>query len=113
MLGSFSSFFKTSTPHTREHQQNPMRSMNRKHLNQVPYSKSQQALDPLIDNIIKNDKYGKWPNISYYTGKRLAKTYHITHIDDKSYSKDINKTGIILSYNPQTKKFTLERIKKK
>lgn len=91
-----------------------MRSMNRKHLNQVPYSKGQQAQDPLVDNIIKNDKYGKWPNIGYATGKRLAKTYHITHTDDKAYSnKSLNKTGITLSYNPELKRFTLERLKKK
>jgi hypothetical protein len=114
MKESFSSFFKNSTPNTREHQQNPIRSMNRKHLNQVPYSKGQQAQDPLVDRIIKNNQYGKWPNISYITGKRIAKTYHITHTEDKPYNnKSINRTGITLSYNPETKKFTLERLKQK
>lgn len=113
MAESFSSFFKQSTPHTREHQQNPMRSMNRKHLNQVPYSKGQQANDPLVDRIIKNNKFGKWPNVGMSTGLRLAKTYHITHTPDKAYSKSINNTGITLSYNPQTKKFNLERLKQK
>jgi hypothetical protein len=113
MTESFSSFFKQSTPHTREHQQNPMRSMNRKHLNQVPYSKGQQANDPLVDRIIKNNKTGKWLNVGMSTGLRLAKTYHITHTPDKAYSKSINNTGITLSYNPETKKFNLERLKQK
>jgi hypothetical protein len=112
-MQSFSSFYKTSTAHTREHQQNPVRSMNRKHLNQVPRSKSQQAQDPLVDRIIKNDMYGKWPNIGTPKGMRLTKTYHIIHTPDKAYSKSLNNTGITISYNPQTKKFDLERLKKK
>jgi hypothetical protein len=109
-MTNFLSFYKTSTPHTREHQQNPMRSMDRKHLNQVPRSKSQQAQDPLIDRIIKNDMYGKW-NISYLTGQRLAKTYFGTHTDGQNYTKSINRTKIKLTYNAQTRKFNLERIK--
>lgn len=112
-MQSFSSFFKTSTSNTREHQQTAVRSMDRKHLNQVPYSKGKQKEDPLIDRITKNNLYGKWPNISNVTGVRITKTYHINHTPDKAYTKSLNRTGISISYNPQTKLFSMERLKSK
>ena len=111
-MENFKSFFKNSTPHTREHQQVAMRGINRKHLNQVPRSKGQQALDPMIDSIIKNNRVGRWP-VSNATATRLIKTYPNTlgkHNPETSYSKSVvSQSNINLVYNAQTKKFYLER----
>jgi hypothetical protein len=97
-MTNFSSFYKKPTPHSREHQQTSIRSFNRKHLNQVPNSKSQQKEDPLIDRIFKYDKRGKWL-ISKLDAARILKTYGIKHVPEKSYKKAINRTGIYINYN--------------
>lgn len=105
---NFSSFYKISTPHTREHQQNPMRSMNRKHLNQVPRSKSIQKEDPLIDRIVKYKNKGSW-NISKPDAQRILKTYGINHTN-KPYKKAINKTGIYITYTPSSSRYQLMKL---
>lgn len=106
---SFSSFYKISTPHTREHQQNPMRSMDRKHLNQVPRSKSIQKEDPVIDRLIKYKNKGVW-NISKIDAQRILKTYGIKHRENESYKKAINKTGIYINFNPSSGRYQLTKL---
>lgn len=106
----FSSFYKNSTPYTREHQQNPIRSMNRKHLNQVPKSKGMQKEDPVIDRLVKYKNKGSW-NISKIDAQRILKTYGIKHIQDQSYKKAINRTGIYIKYNSSPESYQLIKIK--
>jgi hypothetical protein len=118
-MESFSQFFKTSTPNTRAQHQNPIRSLNRKHQNQVAYKYGYkgQKEDPFINNIIKYKKYGNW-TISPIDGQRIATTYRIKHNPLKPYSKSINKTGITLNFTPAKEegrkgKFSLFRPKPK
>ena len=115
-MEKFSSFFnsskETSTPNTRKHSQNAIRSITRKHQNQVPrmYGNEGKKAHPLIDSIVKNNKHGQW-NISPLDGQNIVKTYGINHNPNKSYTKDINKTNISINYDANTKKFTLSRFK--
>jgi hypothetical protein len=113
-MKSFYDFFNSSkerfTPNTRTHHQNAMRSINRKHQNQVARSHGheRQKEDPIINNIVKYNKKGVWPlNVS--DANRILKTYGINHIPNKNYRKSINRTGIDIAYNNATKKFTLSR----
>jgi hypothetical protein len=116
-MENFSKFFDASkerfTPNTRKHHQNPIRSINRKHQNQVArmYGAAGRKDDPIVDSIVKYDKAGKWP-IGIAAAQRLLKTYGIKHLPEKSYSKAINRTGIMISYDSNTKKFNLNRQKK-
>lgn len=113
-MENFSKFFNASkerfTPNTRKHHQNPIRSTNRKHQNQVArfYGSAGQKDDPVIDNIVKNNKKGRW-NVNAPSAHRILKTYRINHIPDKSYTKAINKTGISINYDANTKLFTLSK----
>lgn len=108
-MTNFYSFYKKPTPHSREHQQTPVRSFSRKHLNQVPRSKSQQKEDPLIDRIVKYNKKGKWL-ISKPDATRILKTYGIKHNQENSYKKAINKTGIYIDYNQLKDQYHLTKI---
>lgn len=87
-----------------------MRSMNRKHLNQVPRSKGMQKEDPVIDRLVKYKNKGFW-NISNIDAQRILKTYGIKHIPNQSYKKAINKTGIYINYNPSTNRYQLVKSK--
>jgi len=113
-METFKKFFDASkerfTPNTRTHHQNPIRSIDRKHQNQVArcYGVDGMKEDPLVNRIVKNDKKGNW-NISNADGIRLAKTYRIKHTPDKNYKKSLNRTGISLSYDFNSKKFKLSR----
>lgn len=115
-MESFSKFFNAAkerfTPNTRTHHQNTVRPIDRPHQNQVAryYGAAGRKDDPIVDRIVKNEKYGKWP-IGNIDANRLLKTYGIKHIPDKSYSKSINKTGIIINYDSNSKKFNLSRNK--
>jgi hypothetical protein len=90
----FKTFFSTSTPHTREHQQVPIRSINRKHLNQVPYSKNPQKAHPYITTLLKN-KIPKNDKISKFLAMDIAKVYGLNFEkeENKDFVKDINRTG--------------------
>jgi hypothetical protein len=115
-MDNFSKFFdlakQRATPNTRVHHQNPMRSITRKHQNQVArrYGYEAKKDDPVIDNIVKNKKYGKW-NIGGAAAQRILKTYGIKHIAGKNYTKAINKTGININFDAQKNLFNLSRIK--
>lgn len=87
-----------------------MRSMDRKHLNQVPRSKGMQKEDPVIDRIVKYNKNGSW-NISKIDAQRIMKTYGIKHLQGRPYKKAINKTGIYLNYTPQPERYQLIKLK--
>lgn len=65
-------------------------------------------LDPIIDNIVKNKRFGKW-TIVPANAKRILNKYGITHTENKSYSKAIKQTGIYINYDVTTKKFTISR----
>lgn len=107
---NFKTFFSTSTPNTREHQQAMMRSFNRKHLNQVPYSKNLQKAHPYIATILKN-KTPKNEKISEKLALDILQTYgqNISKEENKDFIRNINRTGIsikkedrdyYLIYNP-------------
>ena len=115
-MDNFASHFNAAskerfTPNTRKHHQNPIRGTTRKHQNQVArfYGSAGKKDDPLVDNIVKNNKKGKW-NINGAAAQRLLKTYGIRHTPDKNYSKAINRTGININYNANTKLFTLSKL---
>jgi len=105
-MDSFKKYFNIAKPteNSRQQHQNLLRSPIRKHQNQVGYVHGYKGKkeDPIIDNIVKNEKYGFW-NISYDAGLRLARTYGLTHDPKRKYSKAIKQTGIILSYYPPAK----------
>ena len=113
-MKNFEDFFNASkerfTPNTRVHHQNPMRSITRKHQNQVARSHGfeRQKEDPIINNIVKFQKKGNWV-LNPTDAFRILKTYGINHVANKNYSKSINRTGIDINYNSSTKKFTLSR----
>jgi hypothetical protein len=113
-MKNFYSFFNSSsekaTPNTRKHHQNAIRSINRKHQNQVAkcYGHEKRKMHPLIDSIVKNDKKGVW-NISDLDANKILNLYKIHHIPGKSYSKSINRTDIDINYDSIKKKFTLSR----
>ena len=120
-MKTFQDFFNSSkdnpskerfTPNTRVHHQNAMRSVNRKHQNQVAsyYGFKKKKAHPFVDRIVKNDLYGNW-NISNLVAEQILKTYGITHTPDKSYVKSINRTGINLSFNKEKNNFILSRKK--
>lgn len=94
---NFKTFFSTSTPHTREHQQTAIRSFNRKHLNQVPYSKNLQKVHPRITTILKN-KVAKNEKISKTTALDILNTYgqNIEKEENKDFVRNINRTGITI-----------------
>ena len=116
-MENFSKFFSAAkercTPNTKTHHQIPIRSTDRKHQNQVArcYGVAGRKDDPIVDTIVKNEKVGKWP-ISAASAQRLMKTYGIKHLPDKSYSKAINRTGIDINYNSNTKLFNLSKLRK-
>ena len=87
-----------------------MRSMNRKHLNQVPRSKGIQKEDPLIDRLVKYKSIGSW-NISKLVAQRIMKRYGIKHDPSRSYKKAVNKTGIYVNYNHSSDRYQLTKIK--
>jgi hypothetical protein len=106
----FKTFFSTSTPHTREHQQTPIRSFNRKRLNQVPYSKNPQKAHPYITTLLKN-KISKNEKISELLAADIAKVYGLNFEkeENKDFVKNINRTGAsikrkgdsyYITYNP-------------
>ena len=113
-MESFAKFFDASkerfTPNTRKHHQNPIRGNDRKHMNQVAarYGEAGRKDDPLVDNIVKNNKVGTW-NINPAVAKRLLSTYGIHH-QNRNYSKAINRTGININYNSEKKQYTLSRL---
>jgi hypothetical protein len=117
-MESFAKFFDASkerfTPNTRKHHQNPLRGTNtkepRKHLNQVAacYGSAGRKDDPLVDNIVKNNKVGTW-NISPAVAKRLLSTYGIHH-QNRNYSKAINRTGININFDSTKNRYTLSRL---
>lgn len=115
-MDNFSTFFniakEKATPNTRKHHQNLARGIDRKHQNQVArcYGHEGRKQHQLVDNIVKNNKNGKW-NISAVQAKELLNTYGIKHIENKNYSKSINKTGININYDANTKLFFLTRNK--
>jgi hypothetical protein len=118
-MENFSKFFNSAkerfTPNTRKHHQNPIRSINRPHQNQVAryYGADGRKADPLIDRIVKNNKVGKWP-LSPIDAQRILKTYGRKHDPNKNYSKSIDgKTGISITYDSNTKRFTISRQPKK
>jgi hypothetical protein len=94
----FKTFFSTSTPHTREHQQVPIRSINRKHLNQVPYSKNPQKNHPYITTLLKN-KVAKNDKIPDELAISISKAYgfNIEKEENKDFSKAINRTNGFLN----------------
>jgi hypothetical protein len=93
----FKTFFSTSTPHTREHQQVPIRSIDRKHLNQVPYSKNPQKAHPYITTLLKN-KISKNDKISKFLAMDILETYgqNINKEENKDFVRNINSTGITI-----------------
>jgi hypothetical protein len=113
-MDNFSTFFniakEKATPNTRKHHQNLARGMNRKHHNQVArcYGHEGRKEHQLIDSIVKNKKNGKW-NINPVQAKEILNAYGIKHIEDKNYSKAINRTGININYDATSKLFTLTR----
>jgi hypothetical protein len=118
-MKNFQDFFNASkdnpskerfTPNTRVHHQNAMRSVNRKHQNQVARSHGfeRKKDDPIVDSIVKYNKKGSWV-LSNVDANRILKTYGINHTPNKRYSKSINRTGIIINFNNSTNKFTLSR----
>lgn len=113
-MNNFSKFFnlakEKATPNTRKHHQNLVRGVNRKHQNQVArcYGHEGRKDHNLIDNIVKNDKKGKW-NINGVQAQEILNTYGIKHIQNKNYSKAINRTGININYDANTKLFSLSR----
>jgi len=104
-------FFRNDTPHTREHQQVGIRSFDRKHLNQVPRSKSQQANHPLIDQLIKNDRNVGRKVISKPIAESILKQYHIKFSPGERIVKSINRTGISITYDPIHNVYTLIKTK--
>lgn len=116
-MENFSTFFNASkerfTPNTRKHHQNPIRSINRKSQNQVArrYGHEGRKADPAIDNIVKNNRIGRFP-ISNLVAKRIIATYPPMKHEEKSYSKAVETTGINLVFNANNNKFYLERLKK-
>lgn len=116
-MENFSSFFNASkerfTPNTKKHHQNTIRSINRKSQNQVArmYGSAGRKEDPTIDNIVKNNKIGRWP-ISNLVAKRIISSYPPMKHVEKSYTKAINRTGVNLIFNSENNKFHLERFKK-
>lgn len=99
---NFKTFFSTSTPHTREHQQAGVRSFNRKHLNQVPFSKSVHKIHPYVTTILKN-KTSKNEKISEKLALDILKTYdqNIDKEEGKNFIRKINKTGIVIKKEGQ------------
>jgi hypothetical protein len=87
-----------------------MRSMNRKHLNQVPRSKGIQKEDPVVDRLVKYKNKGSW-NISKIDAQRIMKSYGIKHDPSRSYKKAINRTGIYINYNQSSDRYQLTKIK--
>ena len=94
---NFKTFFSTSTPHTREHQQAGVRSFNRKHLNQVPYSKNPQKAHPYITTLLKN-KISKNDKITKFLAMDILETYghNIDKEENKDFVRNINSTGITI-----------------
>ena len=92
---NFKTFFSTSTPHTREHQQAAVRSFDRKHLNQVPFSKSIHKIHPYITTVLKN-KTPKNERISEKLALDILKTYNqnIDKEENNDFVRNINRTGI-------------------
>jgi hypothetical protein len=113
-MENFSKFFniakERSTPNTRKHHQVLARGINRKHQNQVArcYGYEGKKDNQLIDNIVKNKRNGKW-NIGAAQAKEILNTYGIKHTEGKDYSKAINRTGININYDANTKLFTLSK----
>jgi hypothetical protein len=113
-MESFSKFFniakERATPNTRKHHQVLARGMGRKHLNQVArcYGHEGRKDNQLVDDIVKNNKNGKW-NINATQAKEILNTYGIKHMAGKSYSKSINRTGIDINYDVNTNLFSLSR----
>lgn len=113
-MDNFSTFFniakEKATPNTRKHHQNLARGTDRKHQNQVArcYGYEGKKDHSLIDNIVKNKRNGKW-NINAVQAQEILNTYGIKHLADKNYSKAINRTGININYDANTKLFSLNR----
>lgn len=94
---NFKTFFSNSTPNTRKHQQAMVRSFDRKHLNQVPYSKNLQKVHPHITTILKN-KTPKNEKISEKLALNILQTYgqNIDKEENKDFIRSINSTGITI-----------------